>query len=251
MSTTSASASRWRRRSLRWRRCAAVQPSSSAARRATWRSVGKLPASARIIAAAPGASSPAAISSLKRLTEVESATSVAAGRGADQPADLVADRAGAPIQSCVVPAARSASRPIPASTTSARRSAVARGQGAERIAVEIDHALRHAEACAEGAQRIGVIECLRVRESRQRSRHPPLFQLARQRAAVHAEPPRGLGDVEVGLGQRLVDALPFQRLDRGRRARSAAPRRRRPPCRRRLRCRRCWTAWPGSGRRRA
>ena len=33
---------------------------------------------------------------------------------------------------------------------------------------------------------------------------------------MHAQTARGLGDVEIGLRQDLVDALPLQRLDRGR-----------------------------------
>src|SRR5690606_25331114 len=45
--------------------------------------------------------------------------------------------------------------------------------------------------------------------------HPALFKLARQGAAVHAELARGLGDVEVGRGQGLVDVFPLQGLDRG------------------------------------
>src|SRR5690606_29837915 len=45
--------------------------------------------------------------------------------------------------------------------------------------------------------------------------HPPLLQLPRQRAPVHAELARGFGNVEVGGGQRFVDVLPLQGLDRG------------------------------------
>jgi len=33
---------------------------------------------------------------------------------------------------------------------------------------------------------------------------------------MHAQPPRGFRDVEIRLDQRLMDALPFERLDRGR-----------------------------------
>src|SRR5574343_455022 len=61
-----------------------------------------------------------------------------------------------------------------------------------------------------------------ARQTRQRveatpaSFHPLLLQLARQRAPVQAQAPRGLADVETGLGQGLVDALPLQRLEGGR-----------------------------------
>src|SRR5690606_15898871 len=41
-------------------------------------------------------------------------------------------------------------------------------------------------------------------------------ELACQSAPMHAESTRGFRDVEAGLGQRFVDALPLQRLDRGR-----------------------------------
>src|SRR5689334_531864 len=44
---------------------------------------------------------------------------------------------------------------------------------------------------------------------------PLLFQLARQRAAVHAQAAGGFGDVEVGFGQHFVDVLPLQRFDGG------------------------------------
>jgi len=42
-----------------------------------------------------------------------------------------------------------------------------------------------------------------------------LFQFARQGATVHAQASGRLRNIEIGLGQRLVNALPFQRLDRG------------------------------------
>ncbi len=46
--------------------------------------------------------------------------------------------------------------------------------------------------------------------------HRPLAELPRQRAAMHAELARRFRDVEAGRGERLVDPLPFERLDRGR-----------------------------------
>src|SRR5690606_733745 len=45
--------------------------------------------------------------------------------------------------------------------------------------------------------------------------HALLLQLARESAAMNAEPPRGFGNVEVGVYQRLMNALPLERLDRG------------------------------------
>src|SRR5690606_33471910 len=55
----------------------------------------------------------------------------------------------------------------------------------------------------------------RRRSRRRRLLHPPLLYLAGQGAAVHAEPARGLGDVVVGRGQRLVDVFPMQVIGRG------------------------------------
>src|SRR3546814_14879977 len=42
-----------------------------------------------------------------------------------------------------------------------------------------------------------------------------LLELAREGAAVEAEAAGGLGDVEITFDQHLVDAFPFERLDRG------------------------------------
>src|SRR3546814_13383052 len=47
------------------------------------------------------------------------------------------------------------------------------------------------------------------------SRHLLLLELAREGAAVEAEAAGGLGDVEITFDQHLVDAFPFERLDRG------------------------------------
>ncbi len=42
------------------------------------------------------------------------------------------------------------------------------------------------------------------------------FQLPGQRAAVHAEPTSGFGNIEVSFGQYLMNAFPFQGFDGGR-----------------------------------
>ena len=71
--------------------------------------------------------------------------------------------------------------------------------------------VRYRERPAEGqAQKAWIARAAPSGPSRS---HPLLAQLARERAAVHAQPAGGLGDVEVGLGQHFVDALPFERLD--------------------------------------
>lgn len=43
--------------------------------------------------------------------------------------------------------------------------------------------------------------------------HPLLLEFPCQRAAMHAEPPRGFGYIEIRFSQYFVNSFPFQRLD--------------------------------------
>ena len=119
---------------------------------AIWRSVGKLPSSLTTVLRA-GSRRSAATISLNRLAEVEIGDDHLVRARADQPGDLAADPLRR-LDPAFVPAPDQAFAPLPLDHVGERGRRGSR-QRAERIAVEIDHALRQGEPVAEPAQRIG------------------------------------------------------------------------------------------------
>ena len=101
----------------------------------------------------PGPGRTAAASSLNRQTLVESATSNSLGLAPTIGASLAAIRVGQSIQPWLVPAGDQVLAPL-ALGRRAQTAAVAERQRAERIAVEIDDALRQREPLAREGKRV-------------------------------------------------------------------------------------------------
>src|SRR4051794_14222055 len=103
------------------------------------------------------------------------------------------------------------SRPIPGSSTPPpwRAGAVIREQDPARAISRWPTSSR--DMASKPNQRRGGAASIRSS-----SLHRPFLELPRQRPPVHSESSCRFRDVEVGLDQGLVDAFPFQRLDRGR-----------------------------------
>ena len=153
-------------------------PSRSRRPCATYRSVGKLPRSETTMCR-PGRRPSAAASSLNRLTEVESATITSCAFAPIRRAILAPRRCGRSTQPCRFQLVIRSS-PHCRRTTSWISACGRLGQRPERVAVEVDHAVRQGEALAPGRQRVGGVQgrAGRARESgRPRVRHSASLHL--------------------------------------------------------------------------
>ena len=178
-----------------------------------YRSVGKLPVSVRIIFRS-GRSCSAAASSLNKFTDVESATTGTVRCGANQLSDLRADaqRQADPVMLC--PGADQRLAPFSRHHLRNPRGCCLR-QRAQRVAVQVDYALRQLEPVSEWRQRIGRIQRGQI-VARQRSHSIVLLQHhAGRRPAIHHqcltgdEASGGRCQEHGGAGDfvRLADAL--------------------------------------------
>ena len=105
----------------------------------------------------PGRSRAAATSTLKRLADVESATTTSSSSAPTRRAIRAPTRRGASHQSCTFHDVMR-SRPHCRSTTSLTTSGTAAGSGAQRVAVEIDHPVRQHEALPCRRERVVGVE---------------------------------------------------------------------------------------------
>ena len=117
----------------------------------------------------PGRACTAAASSLNRQTLVESAISSSLGLAPTIGASLAAMRVGQSIQSCFVQLAMRSS-PHCRSAVSASAAGADLRQRAQRIAVEIDDAVRQTEPLAREGERVGGVELLGFVEVHSRHR---------------------------------------------------------------------------------
>ena len=115
-----------------------------------------MPGSDRIVRR-PGLSAAAPAASLNRLTEVESAAATSCGCAPIRRAILAPTRAGASIQPWAFQP-RIRLSPHSDLTTSLQARGHGLGQGAQGIAVEIDHALGQGEPLSEGGEGIGPVQ---------------------------------------------------------------------------------------------